>query len=49
MPTMHEGRGVRAMEARGIRTERGHLNREIQLLGIQPEERDRETEKAGVR
>ncbi len=36
LPTMHEGRGVRAMEARGIRTERGDLNRETRsyiLLG----------------
>ncbi len=47
LPTMHQGREVRAMEARGIRTERGDLNREIQLcnlLGIQPEERQREME-----
>ncbi len=51
LPTMHEGRGVRAMEARGIRTERGHLNREIQLcnlLGTQPDEEHRETKEAGV-
>ncbi len=47
LPTMHEGRGVRAMQARGIRTERGDYNRETRshnLLGTQPDEGYREME-----
>ena len=32
LPTVHEGPAVRAMEARGIRTEKGELNRRIRSL-----------------
>lgn len=32
LPTVHEGPAVRAMEARGIRTEKGDLNRRIRSL-----------------
>lgn len=34
IPTIHEGPAVRAMEARGIKTEIGELNREIKFFNI---------------
>ena len=34
IPTVHLGVAASAMEKRGIRTERGDLNREIEILTI---------------
>lgn len=47
-PTVHEGPDVREMEARGIRTDRGELNRRVQERDHRRDRLQREADRPGV-